>query len=106
VLVAGGGRSVALTQPPPGAAQLDKHAVAALEGEKGSWGVEWGAQPPRFVSLKHQKATLWWPNEWSLVAQFENMRRADALRAALRPPPPEAAPEEDARRAPKKSRQQ
>ena len=48
------------------------------------------------------QASLWWPNEWSLVAQFENVRRADALRAALRPPPPEVEPPPP----PKKSRQQ
>ena len=29
-----------------------------LEGDKGSWGVEWGAtQPPRYVSLKQGKAS-------------------------------------------------
>ena len=93
---------VVCTEPQP---LLGPQAVAALDGDKGSWGVEWGAtQPPRYVSLKphNQKASMWWPNEWSLVAQFENVRRADALRAALRPPPPEAEPPPP----PKKSRQQ
>ena len=56
--------------------------------------------PPPFATQTAQ-ASLWWPNAWSLVAQFENVRRADALRAALRPPPPEAALPPP----PKKSRQ-
>ena len=81
VLIAGGARSLALTQPPTDVPQPpDKHAVrslaptltpslaliptltlspgpgpgqvATLEGDKGSWGVEWGAtQPPRYVAL-------------------------------------------------------
>ena len=39
--------------PSPGPEQ-----VAILEGDKGSWGVEWGAtQPPRYVSLKQGKAS-------------------------------------------------
>jgi hypothetical protein len=87
VLIAGGARSLALTQPPTDVPQPpDKHAVrslaptltpslaliltltlspgpgpgqvATLEGDKGSWGVEWGAtQPPRYVvGLKQGKA--------------------------------------------------
>ena len=58
--------------------------------------------PPPFATQTAQ-ASLWWPNAWSLVAQFENVRRADALRAALRPPPPEAEPPPPP--PPKKSRQ-
>lgn len=57
--------------------------------------------PPPFATQTTQ-ASLWWPNKWSLVAEFENVRRADALRAALRPPPPGAEPPPP----PKKSRQQ
>ena len=83
----------------PGASRPQRSAIAALTTKGGATSP---IPPPLATQTWQPKTALWWPNEWSLVAQFENVRRVDALRAALRPPPPEAEPPPP----PKKSRQQ